>query len=61
MRACHGHGAFPGTGHSRAYLGCGNAWVLGMRLEWRTSHLTGYSMGSCARSRCLHGAEQKQP
>lgn len=47
-----------------AYLGCESAWEPGKRLEWRTSHLTGYGMESSGHSRALEhagsGPQRKQ-
>lgn len=52
------HGACTHVGNSglAAYLGCESAWEPGKRLEWRTSHLTGYGMESSGHSRALEHA-----
>lgn len=39
-----------------AYLGRESAWEPGKRLEWRTSHLTGYGMESSGHSQALEHA-----
>lgn len=53
--AWRSHEACTHAGHSglAAYLGCESAWEPGKRLEWRTSHLTGYGMESSGRSQAL--------
>lgn len=53
MKHASVHAGCPGLA---AYLGCENAWELGKRLEWRTSHLTGYGMESSGHSRALEHA-----
>lgn len=45
-----------GSSGLAAYLGCESAWEPGKRLEWRTSHLTGYGMESSGHSRALEHA-----
>lgn len=50
-----------GSSGLAAYLGCESAWEPGKRLEWRTSHLTGYGMESSGHSRALEHAGSGPP